>query len=593
MNSVIRAQRIGRYISLSLALLLGASLIAFGSGVFTSQASASPVGSVSKHKPKSHHAPAVKQRPSLIPPPGVATYTAPNYSATHLFRDSGFRPGRNGFLFVNYSVQPGSPPEQNLNAADVESIFGSQVCVTGSGATCELTPPAQAWETAANDTMEQGHCYGFSVLSVLFFTHQLSSAAFGAALPSQLSIVHNTALQNQIAIDDAHQNLLSVQSQETPQSPNQVLSTLQSSLGQGSVPYVLMIYKGLSGHAVVPFALQSKGGGNWVVLVYDNNVPGKIRPLYINTVTNTWHYTAVPGITASVYQGNATSNLMTLSPIAAGEGQQPCSVCNGDNQQTSGNTGTILPAAKQYDQVTLIGSSPQNHAHLYITNTHGQHAGVTSSGRIVNTIPGVIVERPTVGVDWSSATEPIFDVPVKTTFTVTINGSDLKKPTTEKLYVIGPGDYILIKGIRLKPRQNDTLKIFGKNSGYVYTTAAQQTQTPTLALGLVSQDASYGFGIQAGGLRDGSKIAINVSQKTGRFEINTAGTKPKGVKENYGISEVRLSKTGTLTFANAFAIKNGNIAFWNFLNFTPHPTISVGPRGGPFVQRPLLLQKGK
>ena len=45
--------------------------------------------------------------------------------------DSGFRPGRDGFAFENYGNDAGPV---NLTPANVEDLFGAQVCQTGTGA---------------------------------------------------------------------------------------------------------------------------------------------------------------------------------------------------------------------------------------------------------------------------------------------------------------------------------------------------------------------------------------------------------------------------------------------------------------------------
>src|SRR5581483_3355453 len=80
----------------------------------------------------------------------------PNYQPTgQLIADNGFRPDKNGFPFENYG-NDGNP--KNLGPPEMQALFGDQVCSSGSGDSCQLTPPAQQWMDEQNAGMNGGHC---------------------------------------------------------------------------------------------------------------------------------------------------------------------------------------------------------------------------------------------------------------------------------------------------------------------------------------------------------------------------------------------------------------------------------------------------
>lgn len=68
-------------------------------------------------------------------------------SAGTIVADSGFRPVPNGFSFQNYGDEEGYA---NLDATDMQRLFGPAVCTAGKGAKCVLTPLARLWMEEEN-----------------------------------------------------------------------------------------------------------------------------------------------------------------------------------------------------------------------------------------------------------------------------------------------------------------------------------------------------------------------------------------------------------------------------------------------------------
>ena len=89
--------------------------------------------------------------------------------------DLGFRPEANGFSFENYGNEGGI---QNLTSADMQRMFGNQVCAT-EGDTCILTPPAEQWMEETNKGMNDGHCEGMAALSLILYADKAKAGEFG------------------------------------------------------------------------------------------------------------------------------------------------------------------------------------------------------------------------------------------------------------------------------------------------------------------------------------------------------------------------------------------------------------------------------
>ena len=305
--------------------------------------------------------------------------------------DSGFRPPADGLPFQNYGAElsDGAIPI-NLTAADVQKLFGDGVCADAQSRRCDLIPEAQAWLNDTNEAMAGGHCYGFSVLAELLWLGQVNASNFGAAKTPALQVDTNQALQRQIAYDWALQTLQSVQAERTTGTPDQILAKLEQVLKpHPSQTYTVTIWKrdGSGGHAVTPFEVLNKGGGMFQVLIYDNNWPDQTRAITFNTDADTWTYDAAinPDEPESVYEGDANTKTISLSPTSPGLGTQPCPFCA--KEPTKGTA----KAGDNTEEISLLGSSAE-HAALIVTDDAGRQLGYVN-GNLVNQIPGARVNQ--------------------------------------------------------------------------------------------------------------------------------------------------------------------------------------------------------
>ena len=471
-----------------------------------------------------------------------------------MLADNGFRPNPNGFGIANYgdNFQPdgsGGTPT-NLTPKEMQTLFGTQVCSSGSGDSCVLIPNAKAWMDQENKAMAGGHCFGFSVTALRVYSGNVKVSDLGSASDTfALPVVSDTGLQSTLAADWAGQDLPLEREAQIKGTPNDVLNKLVSALKDKSEYYTIAIFKsdGSGGHAVTPYAVVDKGGGKRGVLIYDNNFPGATRELEWDTNANTWSYVAAqnPSDASELYQGDAQTQSISLFPMKPITMQNPCPFCNGQNNQpNTGSTGSTLGSAQQYNEITLVGN-PSNHAHVVLTDDQGHQAGFIN-GKTVADIPGVKVDANLANQDWAEAPEPTYLVPVKTNVNVSIDGTSLKAPDTEQIDLIGPGDYNEVQDIKLQPGQKDTIDFTGDGTGYAYQTASNQTESPVVAAGVKGKQADYAFAIKAVNTQGGAAIDTQIDQSKEQLDFDTS--KSSGTAD-YVVSVVRQGESGSTSWS--------------------------------------------
>ena len=436
--------------------------------------------------------------------------------------DDGFRPVQNGLPFQNYgdALTNGAAPN-NMTAADVEKMFGQVVCADAQARKCDLIPEAQAWLDATNEAMAGGHCYGFSVLADLLWQGRLDAASFGAPSVTGLQISGNQLLQRQIAYDWALQTLPSVLSQRISGAPNKVLLALMSALKPGAAQaYTIVFWKrdGSGGHAVTPYAVASRGGGRYAVLIYDNNWPNQTRTISFDANRNTWSYDAstVPGQADSLYEGDAKTKTLALDPASPGLGTQQCPFCGkvpASPTETTAGAGNVA-------EVSLTGSAA-NHANLVLSDEAGHRLGYVH-GKYVNQIQGAY-DAPTVSNDdWDNRALPDFYVPADKTYTLTLDGGRLTGVDDETIHVIGPSFDLVVKGIVMRPGDKDTLVMDPDATRIRYTSS--RPESPVITIGVSDLNADYSF--ELGGLAEkpGGTLNLTLPAEGAALTVETVGS---------------------------------------------------------------------
>ena len=464
---------------------------------------------------------------------GAAT-TAPAAGGSAYLADLGFRPDVNGFPFQNYG-----PGYTDLTPAEMEQVFGAKVCANGTGSTCTLIPPADQLMQQFNKQMSGGHCYGFSVASLLFYSGALKAQDYGSDSITNLSLQGSPLLQRTLAKEFITQFFSQVQQKTIQGSPSEILDALIAALKPGAAEtYTIGIFKRdkSGGHAITPYAVQDRGNGVFAILVYDNNYPKEAREMKIDRNANTWSYEASinPSVQPDLYEGDATTKSMQLMPTTPGQVQLPCDFCANGGQsstpKTGGNFNVSYPAQASTAtyQIFLDGANPDNHAHLLFTDKNGKNFGY-KDGKFVEEIPGMRADFALSAAKMDTVSpEPIYYIPTNTAFTMTIDGSALKEADSTDVVIIGQGFYIGVYNVMLDPGAKDTLEMTNSGDGMKYTT--EYAEAPTIVVGFdgVGSEPDFEFSGTGVDIDPGSSIIAAWDKTQKAVAFGTSNTKLAG-----------------------------------------------------------------
>lgn len=517
--------------------------------------------------------PANAQQPTQQPLSGSQSDRAMSAAVTN----SGFLPTVNGYSFSNYLNS-----RYKLTPAWMVFLFGRRVCVSGSGSSCKLTPPARAWMRQENRQLSGGFCTGFSVSSSLFFSDYLSPRDFGGTTTASLKKTPN--VQSLIATEWTIFDLAFGRREIVVGRPALLLKKLVASFKAHKQAYTLVFYKRnwTGGHAVTPFAVERKGGKKYDLLLYDNNDPLKTRVMHFNG--NKWSYDArvSPDEPSDFYTGNAKTGTLMLLPTAAARKIQPCPFCRAKKRgkrassvRSSGAAvdfsgsppnspasilpnalGSTLPVNQQYNEVSLLGN-PIDLPQFSVRSTAGQLDGVIN-GELSHKIPGSRVDvEVRSSFDAFEPADPSFDLPVKTQFSATIDGSTLKRFETQGVDLIGPGYDLTVSNLRLGPGSKDILSFAHNGQDLTLHTPANQTQSPVLSVGEQGSSADNNVTVKLPPLLGGSTVEIALNANAGTVTLKTKGTKQPSGRGRFSFNDLRETATGSRTFRESVSLLGG------------------------------------
>lgn len=486
-------------------------------------------------------------------------------SAGTIVADNGFRPDPNGFSFPNYGDEEGYA---NLDASELERLYGPGVCLSGGKGRCVLTPVARTYLQVFNEGSADGHCFGFATLAELIYKGYLprfgysALAAFdsGASSTFGLGIERNRLLQRSIARAFNFQNLPAIAERTLIGTPREVLDALlHGALDPKSREiwtFEIFQYGMKAGHAITPYAVEALGNGVYDVLVYDNNWPADDeRRLEIDTRANTWSYYAMisPGYPQAQYEGNAKSQTLRLAPVTPGLGVQPCPFCVG--RQGGGS---------RYNELRLDGSGSE-HARFLITDAQGRQTGYRG-GRFVNHIPGAkVMARTSTGYRkgaagrlFADSPAPVVRLPRGVDFDVEIDGRHLDRRDRETLSLVGPTYDATVENLIMGPRQTAHVALSPHGNAITYRPSAE-TVSPAISLGAETKQVGYDVTVAALGAPKGTSLTfVKVpKEKLIWFGDDT----PK--RRVYRLTIERIGNDGLEpeTFARTLAISGGQQAF--------------------------------
>jgi hypothetical protein len=464
--------------------------------------------------------------------------------------DFGFNPAVNGFSFPNYGDDI---PATNLTADEMRRLFGDQVCSRLEGDVCTLTPPAEQWMEQINGSMAGGHCEGMAVLSMMMYTEQISASDFGGTVASDLDI-NDESLQREIAYWWATQTVAPTTGSVIRGTPMEILETVKQMDANGET-YTIGIYNDAgAGHAITPFGVEDKGDGLYAILVYDNNYPGEVRELFVDSRDDSWTYeTSInPAVQSDVWSGNAETQTLDLTPTSARLDVQECPFCEGQLARAGSK---VAAPAQQFNQIFLDGEG-----HILITDDSGNRLGYVD-GKIVNEIPNA--HYTAFRMDASGNTpEPIYSIPSTLDVTITIDGSALAEESLTDLVMIGPGFSIGVEGIYLEPGQVDTAYFYPGDQTIAYETQADESPFIVVGVENPAAAADYYFEVQGADIQGGGIITVYLDTQAGDLLINAEKLNNEGTFDFY---LTRITDELEEEFAaEGIALNEGAIVYVNY-----------------------------
>ncbi len=353
-----------------------------------------------------------------------------------------FQPNPDGYSFANYGNS--HTWEDDLGAADLINMFGaSKVCASGSTpADCVLTSSAESWRYNMLTMAGGGHCEGMAATSLrlyeeqAYYTGDTTPGDFQAGAQKTYDLTRDQTVDNYIAyyfvLQDVEEIWIPTDQIRVNNTPKQILELVRQELQGGNDPYSLGIYQyeGGSykwGHAITPYAIEDRGGGDYWLYVYDNNYPNQERHIVFDTNADTWTYVTGYG----TYQGNASTHSLDLTRTSY------------RNQEPFTPPFAVTSTAVEFFLT--------NGGDMLITDAAGQSLGYDPvAGQMVDEIPGAQI------IPLRGAQGHIYRLPLQEAgkmYNVTVSGQALTGEVSTNLVMVGPGYVVGFEDIQLHPDQ--------------------------------------------------------------------------------------------------------------------------------------------
>ena len=521
--------------------------------------------------------------PTVIPP--LANRVGP-------IVDLGFRPMPDGYVFRNY----GGVTYGDYTIADMRGMFGnSAVCFNPKVSNCAPKLAAVQWNRRANFLMNNGHCDGITITSLRLFKSQDQPSAFSAAATQTYSLPLTT-IRRQIAYYWTLQipkPVAQAQYQSILQTPSQILQQLYAAMyGAAPDPTSLLVYNSqhTAGHSLLPYAIDSLGGGVYHVRVYDSNWPTDAnRFVIITTTINAWSYNLGnfnASRTATTWSGDAGTYSLGAVPISTYTQPPVCPWCA---PGTSGNTTNAASILAWND-----GDSQ-----MLVTDSRGRRLG-SVNGRSVTEIPQAF--RSILPGGLGLADTPIDYLPVTDTYTLTISSPSSVISQSHTVDEFGPNYAIAVSDIHLSGGHASQIAI--ANDGQQLNFRSATLDQLTFDMIVESDQASQQFQVSGLPIGSGRGVTLTIDAAREQFVLNNS----QNISGTYDFSFTRLTDAGQQVFTatnvviTATDTQSLNYGAWNgtgpitltvdsgSAGTTIH-TIALSNRSNTFFL-PLVLNQG-
>ena len=151
--------------------------------------------------------------------------------------------------------------------------------------------------------------------------------------------------------------------------------------------------------------------------------------------------------------------------------------------------------------------------------------------------------------NWDEAPEPRFRLPEGEEYSITVDGSRLRKATKASVNLVGDGLAIDLDGIEMAPGQKDEMALPG-GYGITYQTNSRSEipTSPEFYAGLVKGSAALNFAATAVGVRSGSTVSFLVDQENEAVILDSTGSEGlEGLKPQFLLQLTKADARGRVT----------------------------------------------
>lgn len=470
--------------------------------------------------------------------------------------DLGFRPYPDGFQFSNFdfAVSLFGGKYGAITLEDWRYLFGDDV-VCRKVLWFECLEDMFSWNQRRMANIKlwysNGRCEGMAATSLMLY---LGIGPNDRNEPSDFNGAQETyyiSLPDINSYVDANmiRQAYSSPNQLTEQyKPSEVLAAIRKGIGSGDDPVLVTIQEGpgKSGHTIVPYLIENKGGGLYWVRVYDPNRPWPDEqwgdyPLVINTVRETWEFLLWESQT---WKGDARSHTLSYTPISLYTQKLSCPWCISSQQNR--------PQVLESKTIMLAGPG-----HLLIENDAGRIGFV--DGEYVNEMPGASASPIFGGLGDDS--DPVYHVPIDASdesspYTISIIPEVQRMATDAPISVtlFGPGRGISVENIVATDDLSTWL--WAPQNAHGVFVAANDPQEVTIKL--VANTDQHSTLYQLGGVDMGAPNIVWAGYSSERSQLTVSTQEASGGL--YDLSIESVSAAGTDHFRhNQVRIGSGDI----------------------------------
>jgi hypothetical protein len=447
----------------------------------------------------------------------------------------------NGFQFSNQELIQAIDLSRNAKAwedvltAQLQQLFGTQVCVGGGAATCVLTAAAQSWLSTQLNRMQQGISEGMAAAvldlwqptpSRLPWWQRLINVLLGRTVFGLVRTLFDlqTFIANLFLMQGVSEVFLPTQTVRQTYSPSQILQSIVGVLLRGSRdPFTLGVYRLLGGalsegHTLTPYRVEARGNGQYWVYVYDSNYPaGRSQTpadlhVEFDTRTDSWRYQ--PQADGPLFRGDAQSHTLDLTqrswrhppgappqtspedtPPPAFTGPFTCPFCT--------PTAEASPASPAGIEITLVGVGQ-----ITVAASDRPESGPRDLGSRDLDLDELgsrdLSPRESEGValvpfkgGLGREVPASYHLPAEylgQPLAITLTGSTAIQRQPTSLQLTGPGYTAHLNRLRLVPNQALTLYLVPHRTGPEITVVANRAmEMPELTIDLGDETTAYAF----------------------------------------------------------------------------------------------------